>query len=213
MRKNEPRTRRTIKQWWGGGGKGRAKNVGKSVALSAAGAATSAAIMLVARKRPEMAPWLNTMMNHMARHPWLALSAYISLRAAKGATDYALLRSGGRTYNMDPLQTAAQGVLVGRRIPFTRRVFGRRGTAATLAAGSAITDVAKQEAVKRPILGLGAVSRGPNPPELVYTGVGVLGNFGILGYRAIADRRRRRLLRPWSVSREGRRIIRQRANR
>lgn len=62
-----------------------------------------------------------------------------------------------------------------------------------IAGGSTAVDMAKQHAVKAPILGLGAVQAG-NPLEFVATGVGIAGNTAMLGWRAWSERRLRRKL-------------------
>ena|GEM_PF-6628929 len=179
--------------WWTRkGGRESTAAFGKSAALNAAGWATTAAITMAARRNPEMAPWLNTMAQHVAQHPWLALTAYAGLRGAKAYGDYRLLQSDRRMYNMDPAQTLVQNAVVGRRIPFTQKRFTRRATAGTITAGSFAIDTGKQVAVKSPIIGLGALRT--NPAELFYTGAGAAMNFGVLGWRAWRDARARRML-------------------
>lgn len=176
--------RRTLAQWWKEGGKQKTFNVSKSAALATAGAATSATIMWLSRRNPEMAPWLNSMAENVARHPWLALSAYVGLRGAKAYGDYLLLRNQRRMYNMDPAQTLVQNAVVGRRIPFSQRAFSPRGTASMIASGSLAIDTGKQ-LIPKPVMGLGALR--VNPAELMFTGIGAGLNFGILGYRSWRD--------------------------
>ena len=183
--------RRTLKQWWQGGGRQKSLNVGKSVALATAGAATSATITWLSHRHPEMAPWLNSMAENVASHPFLALGAYMGLRGVKGYGDYRLLRSRGRMYNMDPAQTLAQNVVVGHRIPFTQRRVSPRAAAGTMAGGSFAIDSAKQ-LIREPVMGLGAVR--VNPIEFMYTGVGAGWNLGILGWRSWRDLRARRIV-------------------
>ncbi len=168
------------------------KNVGKSAALSAAGAATSAAILWAARRNPQIAPHAEAMVRTLARHPWMALSAYMGLRTAKAGTDFLLLRDrargGRRAFNQDPLQTLGHQMLRNRSIPGTRRRISDTQSAAAMAGGSFVADTGKQ-LLRRPVMGLGAVHT--NPAELVFTGVGLGWNLGILGARAVSDVHRR----------------------